>query len=103
MIVAHENRVTPWRAFGGASATAVRIWIRRTPFGFFQRHEWRRPDDSEWREAWIPSLWRDWPASAAPVAAHDPADVMREALGKIAAGHNDARRLAADALALATG
>lgn len=71
MIVASEDRVTPWRDFDGHEAVAVRIWGRMTPFGMFQRHEWRRPDGSSWREGWIPAAGRRWPAGAAPTLAED--------------------------------
>lgn len=103
MIVPHEDRTTSWRPFiydDRPGIEAVRIWIRKTPFGFFQRHEWRRPDGTSTCEAWIASGGREWPPTATetPAAEDDGADLVA-ALAMIADGHNDARGLARATLA----
>lgn len=100
MIVPHEDRVTPWRAFDGfGGVVAVRIWNRLTPFGMFQRHEWRCQDDRTRLDTWIPAAGRSWAKAAAPVGAPvDPAELLAEALNQIADGHNDPRTLAREVL-----
>jgi len=100
VIVEHEDRVTPWSSFPHHGNARVRIWIRRTPFGFFQRHEWEREDGSIWFENWIVHPGRRFPERAAP-ADHPPTglDLAVQALEAIEAGHNDARGLARETLA----
>jgi hypothetical protein len=95
--VADEIRVTPWFTWPDGSLIN-RIWQRKTPWGMWQAHEWKRPDGSIWREAWIPSAPRsDWCRNANPAEDPDP-DPLRAALRQIADGHNDPRRLAREVL-----
>lgn len=99
MIVDHEDRVTPWSPFPYYDLARVRVWIRRTPFGFFQRHEWEALDGTTRLDAWIIRPGRQFPATAE--AAESPPgdlDLMLAALEAIAAGHNDARGLALETL-----
>lgn len=101
MIVDHEDRVTPWSSFAHGGLARVRVWSRRTPFGFFQRHEWEREDGSTYFEAWITTPARSFPRNAQP-AEPPPAgiDIAVLALEAIEAGHNDARGLARETLAM---
>lgn len=102
MIVSHEDRVTAWRPLWWEDPyrTEVRIWLRRTAFGFFQRHEWRRRDGDIQSDDWIPSPSRAFPDHFAAPTDLPPDDeaVLLQALAAIAAGHNEPRRLAREAL-----
>lgn len=89
--------VTSWSPFPYYGFDAVRIWVRRSAFGLYQRHEWRRPDGSTRRDDWIPSPGRDLPAKAEPVDLPTVDDLLA-ALEQIAAGDNDARATAAATL-----
>ena len=97
----HEDRVTPWRAvwWDDTRLAAVRIWDRLTPFGMFQRHEWRYHDGREWAEEWIPTARKRWAHNAEPVAQPAMTNDVIAALQSIASGHNDPRSLALDTLA----
>ena len=55
-----ETRVTPWfdverlPAWRDSTVAAYRIWVRRTAFGWLQRHEWRHRDANDTRkDDWI--------------------------------------------------
>jgi len=101
VFVAHEERVTPWKPiwWEDERLEAVRIWNRNTPFGMFQRHEWRSLDGSVWAEEWIPSAGCRWAHGAVAGDINlDDADRMAEALRTIRDGHNDPRALAAEIL-----
>lgn len=71
MVVGFEDRVTPWIDFDGYGVVAVRIWNRLTPFGMFQRHEWRHKDGLERADGWIPAAGRSWAKKAVPTHAED--------------------------------
>lgn len=100
MLVPHEERVTPWQPFGHHGMARVRIWQRLTPFGMYQRHEWERDDGTRYAEKWILGG-RSWAAGAADTSETLPSetDLLLEAVRQIAAGHNDPRSLAVEALA----
>lgn len=87
---------TPWTPFPHHGLTHVRIWQRVTPFGIFQRHEWRREGGGVWLDAWISSPSKRVSSNAAPVLWEEPApaESLEAALQMIAAGHNDPRALA---------
>lgn len=94
-----EVRVTPWRNTpwpDQPQTAAYRIWQRRTCFGMFQAHEWRRRDGTSWREPWIPTM-DTWATGSMATPDPDP-DPLAETLELIARGHNDPRRLAQEAL-----
>lgn len=94
--MADEVRMSPWTPFPHHGWDAVRIWQRKTRFGMYQAHQWRRPDGTMIMEPWIPGT-RGWHPRA--VAAPDPdPDPLREALQMIADGHNDPRAVAREAL-----
>jgi hypothetical protein len=95
-----ETRVTPWAAFGHYGLARVRIWMKRTEFGFWQRHEWERDDGSTRADRWIPSCTRSFPTNCEPATA-EPSDfeTLVAALARIARGHNDPRDLARETLA----
>ena len=101
MLVPHEDRATPWKPVWWVDErlAAVRIWCRKTPFGMFQRHEWRHHDGSERAEDWIPSAGNSWAHGSEPARAPDPFDDVLAALQRIADGHNDPRSLAQETLA----
>ena len=47
---------TDWTAPPTWDGLRYRIWLRETPFGWFQRHEWQRPEQNTTLiEDWIPS------------------------------------------------
>lgn len=105
MIVPHEDRATGWKPlwFDSPRYDGVRIWMRRTPFGYFQRHEWRLLDGSTHFDPWIPSYAKPstpWPAGYQRLSqpAEDDESALVLALRAIAEGHNDPRTLAADTL-----
>jgi hypothetical protein len=99
VIVEHEDRVTPWSSFPHYDLSRVRVWQRRTPFGFFQRHEWESADGSVKVDDWIPTPSRRFDPRAAPCKnPHDPLALLIDALEQIAKGHNDARTLARETL-----
>lgn len=92
--------VTQWAPYPHYGILEVRIWQRVTPFGIFQRHEWRREDGTTQMDRWISS-----PAKRISVgmsrAAWDeppPAESIEAALQMIADGHNDPRTLAREVL-----
>jgi hypothetical protein len=91
---------TPWTSPPTWDGLSYRIWMRKTPFGIFQRHEWRKADGRESIDGWIPSYGRKLPTSGyEPVeGVVDVADLVA-ALERIAAGDNDARATAAAVLA----
>lgn len=105
MIVTHEDRTTKWTPlwFDSPRYDGVRIWLRKTPFGYFQRHEWRLLDGSTHLDAWIPSCAKPsapWPSNyqRPPEPAEDDESTLVLALQAIAEGHNDPRTLAANTL-----
>lgn len=94
---------TPWTEvdWPDRNVTAYRIWLRQTPFGVFQRHEWRRRDGSADRDDWIASAGLAIPPHCIAIEPDEPsADAMRQALEQIADGHNDPRALARQTLRL---
>lgn len=95
-----QTKVTPWAQFNHYGLTHARIWTKKTPFGLWQRHEWRREDGSTSAEPWTPTGAKDHPAHALP-ATPKPTDseTMIHTLERIAAGHNDPRSLALETLA----
>lgn len=95
-----ETRVTPWAPYPHYGVREVRIWAKRTPFGMWQRHEWRREDGTISMDRWIPYSGRSWPHEAAS-ATGEPTDfeTLVAALLRIAGGHNDPRELARETLA----
>jgi hypothetical protein len=99
VLVAHEDRVTPWLAFGHYGLTHCRIWNRQTPFGMFQAHEWKREDGSTFMEKWITGP-RGWSKAAEPSSEAPPseAEALLSTLRDIAHGHNDPRNLAIETL-----
>ncbi len=62
------TKVTPWKAlwFKSEFYSHVRIWVKQTAFGFFQRHEWKYIDEKEgtYFEQWIPSPVKAFPPGA---------------------------------------
>lgn len=100
MLVPHEERVTPWAAFGHHGYARVRIWQRLTPFGMYQRHEWERDDGTRYAEKWIAGG-RSWAVGAtqSDETITSETELLLEAVRQIAAGHNDPRSLAAETLA----
>lgn len=101
MLVPHEERVGPWRPFPYHGWSDVRVWERRTPFGFFQRHEWRGEGKKQ-IDDWIPAVGRrQFNAMSQRTSETLPSelDLLLEAVRRIAAGHNDPRTLATETLA----
>ena len=93
-------RVTAWVSFGHHGKSHYRIWMRQTPFGFYQAHEWRDDDGSTSLDGWIPTSARQFPANTTVAADPTPSttDALRAALEQIASGHNDPRSLARETL-----
>lgn len=48
-------RQKTWSDYRFHGNVAYRIWIKKTPHGNFQRHEWRRVDEVDVLENWIPT------------------------------------------------
>ena len=99
MIVDHQDYVTDWKTLRShfAGAKCYRIWIRKTPWGNFQRHEWKGGDDEpSWSEDWIRATRSPLGANFSPVPGED---AVFKALREIAEGHNDPRALARETLA----
>lgn len=102
MIVQHEERVGPWRSFPHHGWQEVRVWERKTPFGFFQRHEWRG-DLKHSVEDWIPAQGRRRFSPLSEITSEtlpSETELAVAALRQIANGHNDSRNLAVETLQL---
>jgi len=63
--------VSNWPGWERGNVAAYRIWTMKHGPLWFQRHEWRYRDGSEWLEEWIASPMRQHAHEGEPV---NPAD-----------------------------